>query len=192
MDSFEIMVRQVMLYSFPLLLTLTVVPWLEAHYLKLKPVLIWRGSWLPFVVSIVFSRGVIIALPKPQGSGLYAAILRFFLHACLCTLGFLLYTWALQHPPLTGLPPLHHWWAKVLMYLNLCLMGLHILPLPGMVVGELVLLLKPLRPFAGWFRSQHLFLLIPIVFLVLTPLMDNLLGGFIVFPIYEFLASLAA
>ena len=187
----EMVMRQGMLYSFPLLLTLTTVPLLEAYYLKCKPRLMWKGAWLPFVVSIVFMRGIIVGLPKPQRQGLHAALLRFGLHAVLCLLGFFLYTWALQHAPPIGLPPLHHWWAKVLMYLNLCLMGLHLLPLPSMVIGELLFYFTPLRIFAPWLRSQHLFLLIPILFLVVTPLMDKLLGGIIVFPIYEQLASWA-
>jgi len=185
------MVRQVMLYSFPLLFTLTVVPWAEAYYFRLKPTLLWKGAWLPFVISIVFARGIIIGLPKPQGSGLHAAALRFFMHAALCLLGFLLYTWALQHAPPVGLPPLHHWWAKVLMYFNLCLMALHVLPLPSLVVGELLLLSQPLRIYAPWFRNNDVFLLLPISILLVTPLLDMFLGGFMVFPIYEWLASLA-
>ncbi|MDQ7003501.1 MAG: hypothetical protein Q9N67_00670 [Ghiorsea sp.] len=191
MESFEIAVRQMMLYSFPLLLTLTTVPVLEAYVLKRKPSLMWQGAWLPFMVSILFSRAVIMGLPKPQGFGLYAAFLRLTIHAGLCFIGFLLYTWALQHASPAGLPPLHHWWAKVLMYLNLCLMGLHLLPLPSMVVGELILLVKPLRPFAPWLRSRQLFLLIPILLLVVTPLLDMFLGGAVIFPVYELLASLA-
>ena len=183
--------RQMMLYSFPLLLTLTTVPVLEAYILKRKPSLMWHGAWLPFIVSILFSRAVIVGLPKPQGLGLYAAAIRFAIHAGLCLIGFLLYTWALQHAPPTGLPPLHHWWAKVLMYLNLCLMGLHFLPLPSMVMGELVLRIKPLRPFSLWFQSHDKFIWVPLLILLVTPLLDMFLGGVIIFPVYEFLASLA-
>ena len=187
----EMVMRQGMLYSFPLLLTLTTVPLLEAHYLKCKPSLMWKGAWLPFVVSIVFMRGIIVGLPKPQKQGLQAALLRFGLHTALCLLGFFLYTWALQHAPPIGLPPLHHWWAKVLMYLNLCLMGLHVLPLPSMVVGELLFRFSPLKIFAPWLRSRKYFILVPILILLVTPLMDTLLGAGIVFPIYEQLASWA-
>ncbi|MDQ6980574.1 MAG: hypothetical protein Q9M46_03780 [Ghiorsea sp.] len=187
----EMVMRQCMLYSFPLLLTLTVVPLLEAYCLKCKPSLMWKGAWLPFVVSIVFMRGIIVGLPKPQRQGLHAALLRFGLHAVLCLLGFLLYTWALQHASPVGLPPLHHWWAKVLMYLNLCLMGLHVLPLPSMVMGELLFSFSPLKIFAPWLRNQVFFMLIPVLVLLVTPLLDILLGGNIVFPIYEQLASWA-
>ena len=191
MESFEIVVRQAMLYSFPLLFTLTVIPMLEARYFKVAPQWFWHGAWLPFVVSIVFLRGMIIGLPKPQRQGLQAALLRFGLHTVLCLLGFILYTWALQHAPPTGLPPLHHWWAKVLMYLNLCLMGLHLLPLPSMVMGELLFYFSPLKIFAPWLRSRTFFILIPILVLLVTPLLDILLGGNIVFPVYEQLASWA-
>ena len=191
-ESFEILVRQLILYSFPALLTLTAVPLLEAYYLKLKPRLVWHGTWLPFVVSIVLSRALIVALPKPQGMGLNAALLRFSIHAGLCGLGFLLYIWSLQHPASTGLPPLHHWWAKVLMYLNLCLMGLHVLPLPSMVAGELLFCIRPLTAFAPWWQNQESFVIVPVVVLHLTPFLDMVLGGTVVFPIYEILASLAA
>jgi hypothetical protein len=136
-------------------------------------------------------RGIIVGLPKPQRQGLQAALLRFGLHAVLCLFGFFLYTWALQYAPPSGLPPLHHWWAKVLIYLNLCLMGLHLLPLPSMVLGELVFRFLPLKIFTPWLRSRASFVLIPLLILLATPLMAKLLGGVIRFPIYEQLASWA-
>ncbi len=195
LSPFEIVVRQCILYSLPMLMTITLLTWMQRHLLPQSNapqfVNYQVGTFLPFVVSLLMARAMIVLLIYPVVSGLYAAWIRVLGHVLLCFLGWVLYTWALSHPPLTGLPALHHWWAKVLMYLNLCLIILHLLPLPHMLLGELLLLLKPLQPYAVWLRAQHWLLIAPITLLVLTPWLDLGLGMPIVFPIYEQLASWA-
>ncbi|MDX8388720.1 MAG: hypothetical protein R8M46_09365 [Ghiorsea sp.] len=184
-----------MLYSLPLAITLTTVVLLERHFLQKNNVesatFTWLGTWLPLVLTILFSRAIIFALPKPQTQGLYGALLRFAAHTLLCFAGWLLYTWAIAHSPLAGLPPLHHWWAKVLMYLNLCLMVLHVLPLPNQIVGELIRYFYKPDWLKNLFSGQSHVPLYALCLISVSPFLDNWLGGPIVFPIYELLASLA-
>jgi hypothetical protein len=185
-----------MLYSIPLAITLTTVVLIERYASSQKnegerPSFTWLGTWLPLAVTILFGRAIIFALPKYQTNGLNGAILRFMIHAVLCFLGWLLYVWALAHPPLTGLPPLHHWWAKVLMYLNLCLMALHLMPLQGQALGELVFRLYPHARLSVLFREKGFMSVVALSLVAASPLLDSLLGESIVFPVYELLASLA-
>lgn len=136
-----IVIRQLILYSLPVLVSLTLVVLLESR-LTGRDIphpffaIFWRGTWLPLLASMAFHRGMIIALPNILETGIRASAIRFGAHFLLCLLGLLLFSWSLAHQMPTGLPPLHHWWAKVLMFFNLCMACLHLLPLPGMLVGE--------------------------------------------------------
>ncbi len=137
----ETVIRQLILYSLPVLISLTFVSFIECKLIA-KPAphpfhaISWMGTWLPWIAAIFFSRAVIFALPRPVESGKHAALYRCSGHIILCITGFLLYCWSLNHQPPTGLPPLHLWWAKILMFFNLCMICMHLLPLPGMYVGE--------------------------------------------------------
>ena len=196
MDAWlEIVVRQFILYSLPVLISLTMVTQIEAKLSK-QPIphplfaIGWQGTWLPWFASILFTRGIIIALPQPLSTGSRAALYRLLAHLLLSAVGFLLYGWSLQHPPATGLPPLHHWWAKVLMFFNLCMAGMHLVPLPGQWAGELLLNSRQITPLQRDIISQHRALIHALI--AATPLLDWSVGGVIIFPIYEKLANLAA
>lgn len=189
----EAVIRQLILYSLPLLISLTFVSFIEVkltHQETAHPffAISWTGTWLPWLAAILFSRAVIFSLPQPVGSGSRAALYRCLGHAILCITGFLLYSWSLNHQPSTGLPPLHLWWAKVLMFFNLCMICMHLIPLPGMVLGEL-LLPKPWLSSLMRKNSRHTIILFTL--LAASPLTDWLLGGSVIFPIYEKLANLA-
>ena len=192
----EIVLRQFMLYSLPVVISLSVVGMLESTLLPVckRPKnpfhsLIWKGAWLPFAASVLLGRAVIIAAPKPVTPGIRSALIHVCAHAALCLVGWLLYTWALAHQPPAGLPPLHHWWAKVLMYFNLCMACLHLLPLPGMLMGEWLFSLKSLQQFGERISAYTVWILTLIAAL---PLLDMLAGQAVIFPIYEMLASQAA
>lgn len=189
----EVVIRQFILYSLPLLISLTFVSFIESkltHQPTPHPfyAISWMGTWLPWVAAILFSRAVIFSLPQPVGAGSRAALYRCLGHIILCITGFLLYSWSLNHQPPTGLPPLHLWWAKVLMFFNLCMVCMHLLPLPGMILGEL-LLPKPWLSNLMQKNSRHNIALFTL--LAASPLTDWLLGGSVIFPIYEQLANLA-
>ncbi len=197
MDAWlEIITRQFMLYSLPVIISLSVAGMLEARFLPSekrpkKPFhnLAWKGTWLPFIASILLGRAVIIAPPRPVEPGIRTALIHLAAHVALCATGWLLYTWALAHQPPAGLPPLHHWWAKVLMYFNLCMACMHLLPLPGMLIGELLFSRQSLRRIGDWMAAYSVWLLTLIAAL---PLLDALAGQSVIFPIYEMLASQAA
>ena len=193
---FETLIRQLILYSFPAFLTLSSMAFIEQYVQKklgekVNPQAFWHGSWMPLLASLMFTRGIIFALPYPNISGLRGALVRFSAHLVLCLLGWLLYTWSLSQQPMSGLPPLHHWWAKVLMYMNLCLLALHLLPLPNQLLGELLLQHQRLNPYEPWVSENSHFFVILISLLAATPIIDMLLGTNIVYPIYEWLASKA-
>jgi hypothetical protein len=191
----ENVIRQLIFYSLPVLISLTSVALTESkltrHSLSHPFYAIsWAGSWLPCIAAIFFGRGVIISLPQPLQSGSRAAMYRCLTHLTLCALGFLLYSWSLNHQPPTGLPPLHHWWAKLLMYFNLCMFCLHLLPLPGQWVGELLLNASPKTISAREIITRYQVLIyMP---LAASPLLDWMLGSDVIFPIYENLANLAS
>jgi len=84
------------------------------------------------LVAISFHRAIIFAMPQPVASGFKAAAIRAVSHLLLSAIGFVLYTVSLHWQPPTGLPPLHHWWCKVLMFFNLCMVSLHLIPLPSL------------------------------------------------------------
>jgi hypothetical protein len=195
MDSwFEIIIRQLILYSLPVLISLSCISMIEGRLLK-KTVphpfyaISWRGAWLPLLASLAFHRGIIIALPKSLQRSFKSAALHFATHVALCLLGFLLYIWSLSQPAPAGLPPVHHWWAKVLMFFNLCMACLHLLPLPGLLVGQALSETKAAAYFSAFLNEQHGLLIL--ILLAASPLLDLALGGGIVFPIYESLSSLA-
>jgi len=196
----EIVLRQIILYSLPMLVSLGVVGMLEAR-LSGKRIphafyaMSWKGAWLPWLACIALNRAVIFSLPRAVSHGARAAAYRFVAHALLCALGFILYTWSLSHPAVMGLPPLHHWWAKVLMFFNLCMLGMHLLPLPGMWFGEYVLPRlagRGLRS-AQWLLTAGEDKIIWVwVGLAASPLPDAILGAYGIFPIYGELATWAA
>ncbi len=190
----QIVVRQLMLYSLPVLISLTLVVLLEAKVCRREvphPFFsIWgRGVWLPLLASIAFHRGLVIAPPNFLTTGVKAATVRLIAHILLCLTGFLLFAWSLAHQPPVGLPPLHHWWAKVFMFFNLCMAALHLLPLPGMLAGELLVLTAAGR----WIRRFDLSIAAWLIWTLLaaSPLLDWIVGGTIVFPIYEALSNRA-
>jgi len=195
----EIVIRQIILYSLPMLISLSVVGMLEARLIA-RPMphafypLSWRAAWLPCLVAIMFQRAVIFSLPRYVDSGLQAAAARLAGHALLCALGFLLYAWSLGHPAAMGLPPLHHWWAKVLMFFNLCMLFLHLLPLPGMLCGEWALP-RLARRWPGFGvllnPSAEAMLLWLWVLLAASPLPDAILGAYGIFPVYAQMATWA-
>ena len=197
MDSWlTVVIQQITLYLLPVVVSMSVVCWVESRFTQ-QPIphpffaITSRSTWLPFFAAIFFTRGIIFSLARPLRQGLTSTFIRFLTHLALCLIGFLLYTWSLAHQPPAGLPPIHHWWAKVFMFFNLCMVGTHLLPLPNFVLGEWLLRQpSPTRQHdARWFtESRSLWL---ITLLAASPLMDLLLGGFMVFPIYEQMATLA-
>jgi len=195
----EIVIRQIILYSLPMLVSLSMVGMIEARlsgrslphaFYPLR----WKAAWLPCLASILFHRAVIFSLPRSISSGALPAAYRLTGHLLLCLLGFLLYAWSLAHPAVAGLPPLHHWWAKVLMYFNLCMVFLHLLPLPGMLLGEWLLPRLEKRysrvaaSISSRFEDVSLWLWIA---LAASPLPDAILGAYGIFPVYAQVATWA-
>ncbi len=190
----NIVIRQLILYSLPVLVSLTLVVLLESRLSKTAIphpfyAILWRGTWLPLLASLAFHRGIIIALPKPLASGVKIATARFVAHCLLCLLGFLLFSWSLAHQMPSGLPPLHHWWAKVLMFFNLCMACLHLLPLPGLLAGECLLISRWREIICRHFNLKHGWIILTL--LAASPILDLLLGASVVFPIYESMSSAA-
>jgi len=193
-----IVIRQFTLYLLPILISLTFVCWVESYFTR-KPIphpfysISYKATWYPFLVSIFLTRGVIFALPQSLKTGLKASFTRFLAHLILTLIGFLLYTWALQHQNTGGLPPLHHWWAKVFMYFNLCMLAIHCLPLPHLCMGEFLIKQQNkntyLKHYVRWMTQARFLWLVTL--LAASPLLDILLGSYLIFPIYEQLASLA-
>lgn len=187
--------RQLFLYSLPVLVSLTLVVWLESRLTKAAIphpffAIKWRGTWFPLLAAIAFHRAIIIALPHSLRPGITAAAVRFFAHVLLCLLGFLLFSWSLANQEPVGLPSLQHWWAKVLMFFNLCMAGLHLLPLPGLLAGECLAGLGLGRFVKPWLRREHGWLVLTV--LAATPLLDLVLGAYVIFPVYASLSDWAA
>jgi len=190
----EIVIRQLILYSLPVLISLTLVVLLESRVTRTDVphpffAIYWRGAWLPMLASMALHRGIIIALPNSLTSGVKTATVRFLAHVLLCLLGFALFTWSLNHQAPTGLPPLHHWWAKVLMFFNLCMACLHLLPLPGQLVGECLMKSPAGHIIDRYFNRQHTWLVMTA--LAASPVLDFALGSTVVFPLYESLSNVA-
>jgi len=195
----NIVIRQLTLYLLPVIISLTLVCLIEKRYTHTNIphpffAIAWRGTWWPFLASICFTRGVIFALPQALRSGLKPACIRFLAHLFLTCLGLALYTWSLSHQASTGLPPLHHWWAKVFMFFNLCMLGIHFLPLPNLLCGEWLMTQKHkhhlLHVYAQQLTSQRGLYLITL--LAATPIIDLSIGAITIFPVYEELANIAA
>ncbi|MDQ6973510.1 MAG: hypothetical protein Q9M10_01390 [Mariprofundaceae bacterium] len=193
-----IVIQQMTLYSLPIIISMTVVCWMEryvCHQTIPHPfyAIAWKGVWWPFFISIAFTRGVIICLARPLSHGLLAAWVRFCTHAILVILGFFLYAWCLYHQAPHGLPPIHHWWAKVFMFFNLCMLVMHTLPLPHCLLGEWL----SKHPFfkRTCQRYQHKLTATRHVWLVTllaaSPILDACLGVGLIYPIYGELAGLA-
>jgi len=187
----EYAIRQIILYSLPVVISLTITGWIERHLTKSDPpanpfhALCAYSAWALPLIAIAVHQPVILALGKPVQPALKATISRFVAHVLLMVLGFALYAWALAHQPPTGLPPLHQWWAKVLMYFNLCVVMIHLLPLPDLLMGEIVqrYIRLPVIP--------HLTVIV-LVILSITPLLNWLIGQPLIYPVYEELAKQAS
>lgn len=190
----ENVIRQIILYSLPVLISLTTVVAIESKLSGKKSphpfyAIGWSGTWLPWLTSILFGRAMIIALPQPLGAGAKAALYRCGGHLLLCIIGFVLFSWSMDHKPATGLPPLHYWWAKVLMYYNLCMVAMNLVPLAGQWLGEIVIARLPADIAASLSEPRGSAVMYAV--LAATPLLDWTLGAIVVFPIYEKLANLA-
>jgi len=187
----EYTIRQIILYSLPVVISLTVAGWIECRLTKSEPsanpfqALCAYSAWALPLVAIAVHQPVILALGKPVHTNLKATASRFSAHLFLMLLGFALYAWALAHQPPTGLPPLHQWWAKVLMYFNLCIVMAHLLPLPELLMGEIV------RRYIRLPAIPHL-TLIALLILSITPFLNRLLGHPLNYPVYEELAKHAS
>ncbi|WP_231288291.1 hypothetical protein [Mariprofundus ferrooxydans] len=189
-----IIIRQLILYSLPVLVSLTCVAMFESRFTgSSQPhpfsAIAGRAVWLPLLASMAFHRGMIITLNGQMGRGGKAAATRLIAHLLLCLTGFLLYTWSLSHTAPVGLPPLHHWWAKVLMFFNLCMASMHLLPLPGQLFGEALLQSRYGTIIASAFEQRYAWLIMTL--LAASPLLDLLLGTTLVFPVYESISSSA-
>jgi len=112
-------------------------------------------------------------------------------HLFLFVIGLLLFSWSLSHQAPAGLPPLHHWWAKVLMFFNLCMAALHLLPLPLLLMGEWLQKLFGLT-FSHRLALKEKQLWWLVAALAASPLLDMVLGAYLVFPVYEVVSSYAA
>jgi len=194
MDAWlSIVIRQCILYSLPVIISLTTVSWLEARWSRVSlphpffPVTS-RLSWLPWFAAIALHRGIIIAPPRILNSGIRPALVRLAGHIALFVVGTALYAWTLNHPSPSGLPPLHHWWAKVLMFFNLCMITMHLLPLPGMLAGEWISARWLRFPATAYSPSRSYVTIL--VLLAASPLPDLTLGAGIVFPVYEQISNL--
>lgn len=190
----SIMIRQLILYSLPVLVSLTCVAMFETRFTGIfQPhpfaAIVGRAVWLPLLASMAFHRGIIITLSGHMGQGAKAAAARLTAHLLLCLTGFLLYTWSLSHAAPTGLPPLHHWWAKVMIFFNLCMACMHLLPLPGQLLGEALLQSRYGPMIAPAFEQRYAWLIMTL--LAASPLLDLLLGTTLVFPVYESISSSA-
>ena len=191
---FTMVVRQLMLYIPPVLVSLTAISLVESRLRQQADsgafhAIRWRGAWWPFLASLAFQRGIIIALPNPVERSLKAAALRCGTHALLSLLGLLLYTWSMAYQPPVGLPALHFWWAKVLMFFNLCMACLHLLPFPGLVTGQYLAGTKYGALVASYMHERQAVILLSL--LAASPLLDIILGNLLVFPIYESMNNLA-
>jgi len=196
MDAWlTIVLRQIFIYLLPVMISLFIVQIIEGlWWRKAAPhpffAISWRTAWLPMLVGIAFHRAIIFALPQPVVKGVRAAAIRAASHLILTVLGFAIYTMSLHWQPPTGLPPLHHWWCKTLMFFNLCMVMLHFIPLPSLLAGEW--LIRSNHPITAWLHQC--FTTSPNVWICLlaaSPLLDITIGAWAVYPPYEQLATLA-
>jgi len=187
----EYAIRQIILYSIPVVVSLTVVGWIETRLTGSEPpanpfhALTAYSAWALPLIAIAVHQPVILAFGRPVQTSLKAATARFSVHLLLTALGLAFYGWALASQPPTGMPPLHQWWAKVLMYFNLCVVMAHLLPLPGLLMGEIV------QRYVRLPAIPHLTLIVLSV-LTITPLLNGLIGQPLIYPVYEELARQAS
>lgn len=187
----EYAIRQIILYSLPVVISLTVAGWFERHLTKSEPsanpfhALCTYSAWMLPLLAIAVHQPVILAFGKPLRRTFKATVSRFSAHLLLMALGFVLYAWTLAHQPPTGLPPLHQWWAKVLMYFNLCVVMAHLLPLPELLMGAIMqrYVRLPSIPYLT---------LVVLMILSVTPFLDWLIGQPLIYPVYEELAKQAS
>ncbi|MDQ6962374.1 MAG: hypothetical protein Q9M28_07545 [Mariprofundaceae bacterium] len=178
----ELVLRQCILYSLPVVVSLSIVGLLQSKAKQQAPfdVFLWHGSYLPLLLGIVFHRGVLIALPQMSQPSLSQASRHVLIHFFLCGIGYLLYQWTMPSVSDYGLPPLHHWWSKIFMFYNLCMLCLHVLPLPGLFVGELIC--RYVWRGAASYRQYS----VPLLCLaVVLTLLELSLGSWVIYPIYE-------
>ena len=177
----ELVLRQCILYSLPVVVSLSIVGLLQDKRAQQFPfaVFLWHGSYLPLLLGIVLQRGVLIALPRMSQPSVSQAARHVLIHAVLCFVGYLLYQWTIPSVSDYGLPPLHHWWAKILMFYNLCMLCVHVLPLPYFFIGEILC-------HYGWqgatlYRQSSVYFLCLVVIL---SLLDLSLGAWLIYPMY--------
>lgn len=192
---FGMVVRQLILYSLPVVVSLSIVHMAESRLLRKQDPEVfraigWRGTWMPLLASLAFQRGIIIALPNPVERSLKAALLRCGTHALLCLLGLILFIWSMAYQTPVGQPALHYWWTKVLMFFNLCMTCLHLLPFSGLAAGQLLARTRPGGLIASYIHEGHAVILVCL--LAASPLLDIVLGNLLVFPVYESINNLAA
>ncbi|MDX8393296.1 MAG: hypothetical protein R8K21_01760 [Mariprofundales bacterium] len=144
--------------------------------------------WLPFLACILFQRGFIIAFFSHDEKTAKSCLQHVLFHAILSILGFLLYAVSLQYAPIQGLPPVHHWWAKVFMFFNLCMIAIHLLPITACWLAYHC---QDRIKFLMQYQLPDSYAVISMTILAATPIFDWLLGGYLIFPIYEWLATQA-
>jgi len=77
----------------------------------------------------------------------------------------------------------------VLMFFNLCMACLHLLPLPGQLVGECLMKSPSGHVISRYCKPRHTWLVLTV--LAASPLLDYMLGRTIVYQVYESMSSLA-
>ncbi|MDQ6964909.1 MAG: hypothetical protein Q9M13_08330 [Mariprofundales bacterium] len=190
-----IVIRQLFIYLLPVMVSFSIVQIAECLWWHKQPpnplfAISWRTAWLPLLTGIAFHRATIFALPQPVTKGVEAATVRTASHLLLTAAGFALYTASLHWQPPTGLPPLHHWWCKTFMFFNLCMVAIHLLPLPSLLMGEW--LLSRDHQLISWLQEK--FMRAPnwwICLLAASPLLDLTIGAWIVYSPYEQLSTWA-
>jgi len=183
----EPVLRQCILYSLPVVVSISIVGMVQREHQNLAVfhAFRWHGSYLPLIVGVFLQRGVLIALPRMHQASISQAAQQVLTHAVLCAIGYLLYQWSVPSVSSYGLPPLHHWWAKVLMFYNLCMVLLHLLPLPNLLLGEI--LLRYIPNYAPVCRQYGLSVLCVCVALTII---DISIGTWFIYPVYEQMANL--
>ena len=84
-EWFNIVIRQSILYSLPLLISLSLAAMLEVKMTASKAVpqfhgTSWNGCCIPFIPALCFHRGVISALPNPVASRINLDLALLFAH----------------------------------------------------------------------------------------------------------------
>jgi len=182
----ESILRQVILYSLPVIISISVIGMVQHRKDNTAAfdVFAWHGSYLPIFIGIFLHRGVLVALPRMHQPSISQSTKHVLTHVVLCITGYVLYQWTIPNGNNYGLPPLHHWWAKVLMFYNLCMIFLHLLPLPNLFMGEVLLHYNP--QYATRYRKHGLTIL---CLVIAFTFIDISLGTWLIYPIYEHMAQ---